>query len=70
MSDTKTTREDDTESRRVDKELKSYLSILPPEVDKLKEASELVIAESRKLRIEARKTRDSAPRLQRPILKK
>jgi hypothetical protein len=63
-------REDDTEQRIINEEVRSCISILPPKVDKLKDATERAIAESRKLRLEARRTRDSTSSLKRPELPK
>jgi len=59
-------REDDTEQRIVNEEVKSCLSVLPPEVDKLRIAAELAVQESRKLRLEAKRTRDSSSGMKRP----
>jgi len=63
-------REDDTEQRILNEEVKVCVSTLPPEVDKLRLASEQLLAESRKLRLESRKTRDSSSRLAKVLPKK
>lgn len=52
----KAPRMDDTESRRIDAELRAYISDLPPNVDKLKVAAEKAVEESKELRKEARRT--------------
>ena len=62
-------REDDTEQRILNEEVETCISTLPPEVDKLRQASELLLLESRKLRLESRKTRDSSSHLVRVIPK-
>ena len=59
-------REDDTEQRLVNEEVQSCLSVLPPEVAKLRAATELAVQESRKLRLEAKRTRDSSTGIKRP----
>jgi len=49
-------REPKVSREEIDNEIRSYLSGLPPSVDKLKEAADKAIKESRDLRMEARRT--------------
>lgn len=52
----KAPRMDDTERTRIETEIRGYISDLPPSVDKLKEAADKAVEESRALRLEARRT--------------
>lgn len=63
-------RGDDTEQRIVNEEVRSCVSEIPPQVDRLKAATELAVLESKKLRLEARRTRESSTGMKRPELKK
>ena len=59
-------REDDTEQRIINEEVRSCISVLPPEVDKLRVAAAKAVQESKRLRLEARRTRDSSTGMKRP----